>query len=157
MPVIVVGADTHLGETIISALAARGGEIRAFVSDAARGATLRAQGVKVAVGDLSDGSHLVGAAHDAFTAVFIEAALLDGRPCEFAADSTAVVTTWKAAISEAGVQRAIWVGAASQYALAGFAPEFAVVVPEDRSDREIALDVADLNDRRDLTGGRAPI
>ncbi len=155
MPVIVVGADTPAGETIVSALVDRGGEVRAFVTDAARGAPMRAQGVKVAVGDLSDGSHVAAAAHEAFTAVFIEAALADGRPCAFATDSRAVVNTWETAVREAGVQRAIWVGDPSPYAIAGLAPECAVVASAGRSDQDIALEVADLNDRRDLSGHRA--
>jgi uncharacterized protein YbjT (DUF2867 family) len=152
MPVIVVGADTPIGEAVVTALVARGGEIRAFVSDSARVASLRAQGVKVAVGDLSDGSHLTAAAHNAFTAVLVEASILDGRTLNFASDAADVVQAWQSAIRDAGVQRAIWVGDRSPPDLVGRASEIAVVSSNDRPDREIAGEVADLNDRDTLFG-----
>jgi uncharacterized protein YbjT (DUF2867 family) len=147
MPAIVVGADTPIGEAIVAALVSRGGEIRAFVSDPARAAALRALGVKAAIGDLSDGSHLTAAAHGAFTAVLVEAAILDGRPLDFAADTDGVLAAWGSAIRGSGVQRAIWVGGPLSSHLVGCAPEVAVVATNDRPDQEIAGEVADLNDR----------
>jgi uncharacterized protein YbjT (DUF2867 family) len=147
MPVIVVGADTPIGEAIVTALVSRGGEIRAFVSDSTRAAALRALGVKVAVGDLSDGSHLTAAAHNAFTTVLVEAAMLDGRPLDFAADTDAVLAAWGSALRGSEVQRAIWVGGPLSSHVVGCAPEVAVVASNDRPDQEIAREVADLNDR----------
>ena len=41
MPVIVVGADTELGEAIVAALLPRQGEVRAFVSGVEAGLALR--------------------------------------------------------------------------------------------------------------------
>ena len=70
---IVIGADTPEGAVIIPALQPASGEIRLFVSDAARGIRLRSHG-KVAVGDVSDGSHVGGAALNAFCAVAIASA-----------------------------------------------------------------------------------
>ena len=62
MPVIVVGADTEPGRVVLQALLEPGREVRAFVSDEKVAEQLRALGVKVALGDVSDDSHLEGAA-----------------------------------------------------------------------------------------------
>lgn len=147
MPVIVVGADTPIGGAIVAALLARGGEIRAVVTDPAAGAALRRQGAKVAVGDLSDGSHVAAAAYDAFTAVLVEASAKDGRQLSFAADVTAVLSGWVDALREASVRRAIWVGNPPLSLVGGSAPEVTVVVAAERTTREVAGEVADLNDR----------
>ena len=53
MPVIVIGADTILGDALIDALLTREGEVRAFVTDPDRGLALKGRGVKVATGDVS--------------------------------------------------------------------------------------------------------
>jgi putative NADH-flavin reductase len=151
MPVIVVGADTPLGEAIVAALVSRGGETRAFATDPERAAALRALGAKVAVGDLSDGSHVGAAAYNTFTAVIVEDAAFDGRQFSFAADATEVLETWGGAVRDSRVQRVIWVGNPPASLEAPFAPEFAVVTPNDRSDEEIAVEVADLNDRATLS------
>ena len=150
MPVIVVGADTPGGEAIVAALLLRGGEIRAFVTDPGAGAALRKQGAKVALGDLSDGSHVAAAAHHAFTAVLVEAAASDGRPLAFADDVTGVLTAWVGALGEASVQRAIWVGNPALSLVGGSAPEVTVVAPAGRTEGELADEVADLNDRKRL-------
>lgn len=153
MPVIVVGADTSLGDAIVAALVSRGGEIRAFATDPDRAARLRARGAKVAVGDLSDGSHVGAAAYNAFTAVLVEASLIDGRQFSFAEDAASVVATWVSAVREAGVQRAIWVGGSPPSIEASAELEYAVVLPGGRSDQEVAVEVADLNDRAALPPG----
>lgn len=150
MPVIVVGADTPLGETIVAALVSGGGEIRAFATDPDRAAGLRALGAKVAVGDLSDGSHVGAAAYNTFTAVIVEESAFDGRQFSFAANATEVLKTWVGAVRDSRVQRVIWVGDPPPPLEAPLAPEFAVVTPADRSDQEIAVEVADLNDRATL-------
>ncbi len=62
MPVIVVGADTEIGLASIEGLLARQGEVRAFVTDPEVGASLRERRVKVALGDVSDPSHIEAAA-----------------------------------------------------------------------------------------------
>jgi uncharacterized protein YbjT (DUF2867 family) len=152
MPVIVLGADTTIGEAIVGALVSRGGEIRAFVTDPARAAALRAQGVKVAVGDLSDGSHVTAAAHDAFSAVLVGAAASDGRPLAFANDTTEVLEAWAEALREAGVQRAIWVDDSGLVFPVGSIPEVTVVDPAGRADQDVARRVADLDEREMLPG-----
>lgn len=150
MPVIVVGADTPSGREIAATLLSRGGEVRCFVTDPAAGASLRAQGAKVAIGDLSDRSHVGAAASNAFTAVLLETAALDDRPMSFADEPTEVVAAWAAALQEAGVQRVIWVGSHPSAAISGRAIEFAVVATDGRTYQDVAQEVADLNDRKKL-------
>jgi uncharacterized protein YbjT (DUF2867 family) len=110
MPVIIIGADTEYGPAVASALSRRQGEVRAFVTDPATAEPLRALGIKVAVGDVSDASHIEGAAHDAFSAVLMAEAALDGRERSFAASYEKVVDAWKQGLADAGVKRLIWIG-----------------------------------------------
>lgn len=112
MPVIVVGADTELGGEVVVSLLDREGEVRAFVSDPAVGQHLRDLGVKVAVGDVSDGSHIAGAALNCFAAVLDPVAAADDRDRAFAESVDAVVAAWAEALADARIRRAIWLGAA---------------------------------------------
>ena len=107
MPVIVIGADTPIGRAVVDALLPRRGEVRAFVSDPAEAAALKERGVKVAVGDVSDGSHIGGAATRAFCAVAVVTAAADDRERSFAADPQAVVDAWGEGLLDAGVSRII--------------------------------------------------
>jgi len=145
MPVIVVGADTPLGAVIVEALTSRNGEIRAFVSDPGTGRRLREAGIKVAVGDVSDGSHVAGAALNCFSAVLLAGAASDGRERSFADDPDQVLEVWVDAIAEAGVQRAIWVGRMPNRS--NETPETALVEVGDRSPADIAAEITDLDDR----------
>jgi len=110
MPVIIIGADTEYGPAVASALSRRHGEVRAFVTDPASAESLRGLGIKVAVGDVSDGSHIEGAAHDAYSAVLMAEAALDGRERSFAASYDGVVGAWRQGLADAGVKRLIWIG-----------------------------------------------
>ncbi len=147
MPVIVVGADTPAGEAVIGALLAPGREVRAFVSDPGAALRLKKAGVKVALGDVSDASHLAGAALNCFSVVFIEAAATDGRDRAFAADRAAVFEAWAEAASDASVRRVIWVSSVEPPA--GAAPESARVDPGLALD-ELARRVAELDDAVEL-------
>jgi hypothetical protein len=109
MPVIVVGADTPLGEAVVSGFDPLGREVRVFVTDPIVGERLKERGCKVAIGDVSDGSHVGGAAHRAFTAVLVSDALLDDRERAFADTPEATVAEWVIGLKDAGVQRVIWV------------------------------------------------
>lgn len=109
MPVIVVGADTDIGEAIVRGLIEREGEVRAFVTDPAIAARLRDLGVKVALGDVSDGSHVSAACTNAFSAVLVAEAAADDRERSFGCRPETVLTGWADAIRESGVQRTIWV------------------------------------------------
>ncbi len=153
MPVIVIGADTGPGAAAIDALLPRPGEVRAFVTDPVSAAELKERGVKVALGDVSDGSHVGGAALGAFSAVLIPDCALDDRERSFAEDPAALVEAWAEAIIEAGVQRVIWLehpsipdpGAAFPSPI-----EFTAVATTDRPVEEVAADVTRLDDAASL-------
>lgn len=144
MPVIVVGADTPLGAQIVSALVGRPGEIRAFVSDPTEALRLKALGVKVAVGDVSDGSHVGAACTNCFSAVLVEEAAHDGRVRAFASGPEATLAAWTEAVGEAAVRRVIWVSSGPLPAPPG--PECAWVDaasdPERVAERVVELDDA---------------
>ena len=130
MPVIVIGADTPEGAAILPALEPASGEVRLFVSDPELGVELRKYG-KVAVGDVSDGSHVGGAALDAFCAVAVASAATDQRERNFADTSAVVFAQWADGLQDAGIGRIIFVATTDDVAaagkLSGAAPEFAVV------------------------------
>ena len=109
MPVIVIGADTPIGEAVVQAVVPSAAEARAFISDERFAGGLRALGVKVALGDVSDISHVEAAALNCFCAVLMVEAAADGRERAFATNHRDVMEGWASAIRGAGVQRAIWV------------------------------------------------
>jgi putative NADH-flavin reductase len=109
MPVIVIGADTEAGLAISRELAHPGREVRAFVSDPAVAGDLRGRGVKVALGDVSDDSHIEAAALHCFTAVLVAEAARDDRERSFARSEADVLDAWARAVSNAQVSRVIWV------------------------------------------------
>ena len=100
----------------------------------------------MAIGDLSDESHVEAAATSCFTVVFVEPALGDGRELAFAAPEAAA-QGWANAATGAGVKRVIWVGGGAP-PLKG--PEMAAVAVDDRSPEEIADEVAFLDDLAQL-------
>jgi uncharacterized protein YbjT (DUF2867 family) len=151
MPVIVIGADTRPGRVAVAALVARQGELRAFVSDPEAATGLRRQGVKVAIGDVSDASHIGGAALNAFTAVLIEEATDDERETAFASTPADVASAWGAAAAEAGVRRLIWVGASGlPEDVAQATPEAVAIDPSSMSDEQLAAEIARLDGLRTL-------
>lgn len=113
MPVIVVGADTAIGRQIVDALIEPDREVRAFVTDLATAEELKRRGVKVALGDVSDPSHIVGACLNAFSAVLVTEAARDDRERAFAKTPEHVLQGWVEAVVEARVTRVIWVGPGS--------------------------------------------
>lgn len=111
MPVIVVGADTPIGRPIVDALLEPDREVRAFVSDISVAEDLRRVGVKVALGDVSDPSHIGAACLNCFSAVLVTEAAHDARERAFASSPERVIQGWADAVAEAAVSRVIWVGA----------------------------------------------
>jgi uncharacterized protein YbjT (DUF2867 family) len=109
MPVIVVGADTEHGPAIIDALLDRAGQVRAFVTDEEEAERLRAAKVHVALGDVSDASHVEAASTRCFSAVLVTTAAVDGRERSFARSDDEVLRGWAQAIGASSVTRAIWV------------------------------------------------
>jgi putative NADH-flavin reductase len=110
MPVIVIGADTAPGREVVAALAGRDGEVRAFVTDRRAAPGLRHLGAKVAIGDVSDGSHVGAAAIGCYTAVVIASAAEDERERSFATRVAEVHAAWAEALEDANISRVIWVG-----------------------------------------------
>lgn len=154
MPVILIGADTPEGAAILPALQPASGEVRLFVSDPDIGGGLRSHG-KVAVGDVSDGSHVGGAAIGAFCAVAIARAASDHRERSFADTPAAVFGQWADGLREAGIGRVIFVATADELvageALRRVAPEFAVVdagLPIE----QLAMTVAALEQAQKISG-----
>lgn len=143
MPVIVVGADTPLGLSIVSALIEPDREVRAFVTDPEASSSLKTQGVKVALGDVSDPSHVGGACLNCFSAVLVTEAASDGRERAFARDRRTVLEGWTEAAREADVTRVIWVDSAGGLPPTGIA-ETAVVDPAAVGD--VAAEVVRLDD-----------
>ncbi len=151
MPVIVVGADTPLGRAALDALLPREGEVRAFVSSPDEAARLRDRGVKVALGDVSDGSHVGGAALNAYCAVLIGEAATDARERSFAADPTGVLDAWAEGLNDAQVSRVIVVwDDPPATGMARFAAETVVVGVAGRRADSIGADVVGLEEVAEL-------
>jgi putative NADH-flavin reductase len=142
MPVIVIGADSPLGAAISDTLGGRDGERRAFVTDPHAAGALREAGFKVALGDISDWTHVEGAATGAFTAVLVAEAAADGRELAFASSPEQAIGSWVQAVQDAGVTRVILVGTHRE-APAGV--EWAVVDPS-RRPMDVAAEVARLDE-----------
>ncbi len=152
MPVLIVGADTPIGAAVVKALANREGELRCFVSDLSAAASLKAKSVKVAIGDISDGSHVGAAGLNCFSMIFITAAATDDRERAFAVTSQDVFDQWQEAITMAGAQRIIWVENPSSVGSGAkiIAREIAVVPSDEKTDHAVAERVVALDDAADL-------
>jgi len=152
MPVIVIGADTEYGMAVSRALTRRAGEVRAFVTDPESADSLRQLGIKVAVGDVSDASHIEGAAHRAFSAVLVAESALDGRERSFATTYDALVDAWALGLRDAQVRRIIWVGADDEPppAISASGPECASIDTRHRSHREVADEAVRLDDLAEI-------
>lgn len=109
MPLIVVGADTDVGDTILERFEHPEREIRVFVTDESTGLQMKERGFKVATGDVSDESHVEAAALQCFSAVLISDAAHDDRDRSFASTPDDVFRGWANAVSNAGVSRVIWI------------------------------------------------
>ncbi len=154
MPVLVVGADHPVGAAILAAITAREGEVRAFISDPAEAHQLKERSVKVAIGDLSDGTHVGSAALNCFSLVFVTMTAHDVRERSFAETPAQLFAQWQAAIDMSGAQRVIWVedqqSTGSGHEIR--AAEVAVVPAADTSLEAVAALVADLDERATLDG-----
>lgn len=113
MPVIIIGADTELGHALIPTLRPGAAELRLFASDADAVAEYR-DFAKVAVGDISDGTHVGGAAIGAFCAIIIAAAAHDERERYFAPEPEPLFAQWADGLGDAGVARVIVVGSGDE-------------------------------------------
>ena len=146
MPVIVVGADTAAGEVILGSLQPSGREVRVFVSDEPTAQHLRGMGFKVALGDVSDESHVEAASTRCFSAVLIAEAAADDRERAFADSSQEVMEGWARAVANSRVNRVIWV--TSEDPPQTSAKEVAKVDP---GDTDLAGKVAALDDAQSIS------
>lgn len=146
MPVIVVGADTEPGMLIIDRLNHPEREIRAFVTNEATAVELKDEGVKVALGDVSDESHVEGAALRCFSAVLVGEAAMDDRERSFAASPHDVMSGWARAVARSKVKRVIWITPDEP-------PETSVaeVAQVDPADPDLVEKVAALDDAQTIT------
>ena len=152
MPVIIVGADTAVGDAIVNAVVPNAVEVRTFISDEARVDEFKRRGTKVATGDVSDASHIEGASLRCFCAVLVIDAATDDRERAFAQSTTTTLAGWATAIRNSGVKRAIWVGVDPDSAeLPDSVAEVAVVVGDDDL-LGVAQAVARLEDAEQLPG-----
>ncbi len=137
---IVVGADTVAGESILAELDHSEREIRVFVTDEEKARRFKSLGYKAATGDVSDDSHVEGASLHCFSAVLVAEAADDDRERAFADTSARVLKGWARAVAGAKVRRGIWVTDEEPPATA--VPEVATVSPSDPalSSKVIALD-----------------
>lgn len=146
MPVIVVGADTAAGGVILEGFQPSEREIRVFVSDEGTAQHLRGVGFKVALGDVSDESHVEAAATRCFSAVLIAEAAADDRERAFADSSQEVMEVWARAVANSRVTRVIWVAAEDPPQTR--ASEVAKVDP---GDTDLAGKVAALDDAQSIS------
>lgn len=151
MPVIIIGADTSLGASVVDALRVREGELRAFVTDPDMAEQLRSQGIKTALGDVSDASHVAGACWGAFSAVICPEAARDQRERSFLTEPDQVAAAWIQALAEAQVTRLVWleddeVEPPAQPPL----PQVATVATGGRDRAQIAAEVARLDETASL-------
>lgn len=107
---MIVGADTELGLRLARTVTSPDREIRAFVSDPHTADHLRSLGVKVALGDVSDPTHIGAACTGVFTVVFVTEAAHDERVRDFIDNPATLIESWGEAAVEAGARRVIWVG-----------------------------------------------
>lgn len=84
-------------------------EVRVFVTDPDVAEEWRRSGAKVALGDVSDDSHVAAACLNCFSVVLVADAARDERLRSFADGDAAVFGAWARGVSSAGVQRVIWV------------------------------------------------
>lgn len=138
MPVMVVGADSDIGRRIIDRFLDPRREVRAFVTDPGVAEDLKRAGAKVALGDVSDDSHLAGACLNCFSAILVADAASDSRLRSFASDRAAVLDSWAKAVASAGIQRVIWVTESGEATPPCPVQEVTVV---DRSDPDLVEEV----------------
>ncbi len=154
MPVLVIGADASIGSAVLEALSERDGEVRAFVSDVLAAERLRSMGCKVALGDVSDASHIAAAALGCFSIVCLTEAAHDDRERSFATSPDSTMEAWREAIEETDCRRVIWVETAatsgSGAMISGMQKETAVVQAADRADQAVGAEVAALDDAAQL-------
>jgi uncharacterized protein YbjT (DUF2867 family) len=108
--ILVTGGTGFVGSRIVHTLRAEGREVRALVRRPERGAHLRALGVELATGDVTDAAS-VAAAADGCTHVIHLVAILNGKPRDFERVMTRGTQNVLAAAKGAGIDRFVLMSA----------------------------------------------
>ena len=133
MTVLVTGATGFVGSRIVHALRAQGHDVRALVRRPERGNHLRALGVELAQGDITDPASL-RAALSGCTHVVHLVAIIQGRPAEFQRVMTQGTNDLVAAAQEAGIERFVLMSAlGTGEPSAGTVPYYAAKWAEERA------------------------
>ncbi|HXU60574.1 MAG TPA: NAD(P)-dependent oxidoreductase [Polyangia bacterium] len=115
MNILVTGATGKVGSRLARRLAQRGERVRALVRDAARAATLRADGVELAVGDLLQVDSLQAAARGVDAVVHCAAFFRGATPEQAHAVNHLGTQQLAAAARSAGVERFIFLSTGLVY------------------------------------------
>ena len=145
MPAIVVGADTPNGLAILDGLQEPLREVRAFVTDETLGVQLKERGFKVAIGDVTDESHVEAATMRCFTAILVTEAAVDERERSFIDEPGEIAESWARAVVASEVTRVIWVSDSEPPSVG--AREVAQVSP---SDPNLVEEVVRLDDAQTI-------
>lgn len=150
MPVTVIGGDTPAGEAVLEALQASGGELRTFISDPFAADPLKSRNIKVATGDVTDGSHVGGAVLGSYTVVVIPEVLFDSRERSFADSPDEALAAWNEALAESGATRLVWLSderlPSGQDALRNAVAELVVIETQGLDHAEVAEEVVRADD-----------
>ena len=109
-PVLVTGGTGFVGPRVVHALRARELPVRALVRSAARASRLKAWGVELVEGDVTDPSSLAAAVAGADVVVHL-VAIIKGRPADFERVMVQGTQQLAAAARDAGVRRFILMSA----------------------------------------------
>jgi uncharacterized protein YbjT (DUF2867 family) len=138
--IFVTGATGFVGSRIVHALRAQGREVRALVRDPGRAGHLRALGVEVAAGDITDPASL-RAAVAGCTHVIHLVAIIQGSADDFQRVMTQGTKDLVAASQAAGVERFVLMSALGTSAPAqGTVPYYAAKWAEERAVVESGLE-----------------
>lgn len=104
----------------------------------------------MALGDVSDDSHVEGASLRCFSAVLVAEAAEDGRELSFAGTADEVISGWGDAMMRSGVKRVIWVTDRTPPSID--VNEVAIV---DAGHPDVAVQVAELDDAQEISSSSA--
>lgn len=133
MTILVTGATGFVGQRIVHALRAQGREVRALVRRPERATHLRALGVELAAGDITDPASLQAAVAGCTHVVHL-VAILQGSAADFQRVMTQGTKDLVAAATEAGVERFILMSAlGTSESAAATVPYYAAKLEEEQA------------------------
>ncbi len=138
-PILVTGATGFVGPKIVHALRTRDRAVRALVRRPESAAHLRALGVEVVTGDITDAQSLYAAAAGCSQVIHL-VALIQGSAEDFQRVMTQGTKDLVAAAQEAGVGRFVLMSALGTTAAANAVPYYAAKWAEERAVIESGLE-----------------